>query len=179
MSEKRNSKKDKPQEKAEESGSSSPMDVALLARLVELMTRHDLNTVDVRDGERRVILRRGSSGAAVHASHAPAPVSHTPAPAPTAPLARTASAAETGEEAAYTRITSPMVGTFYAAPKPGEKPFVTVGMEVTEDTDVCIIEAMKTFNNIKAECRGLIAKVLAQDGQPVEFGTVLFLVKPS
>ena len=71
-----------------------------------------------------------------------------------------------------------MVGTFYAAPKPGEKPFVGVGSTVNEDSDVCIIEAMKTFNNIKAECRGTIARVLVADGQPVEFGTVLFLVKP-
>jgi acetyl-CoA carboxylase biotin carboxyl carrier protein len=72
-----------------------------------------------------------------------------------------------------------MVGTFYAAPKPGEKPFVSVGASINEDTDVCIIEAMKTFNNIKAECRGTIVRILVQDGHPVEFGTVLFLVKPS
>ena len=72
-----------------------------------------------------------------------------------------------------------MVGTFYAAPKPGEKPFVSVGSRRDEETEVCIIEAMKDFNTIKAECRGTIAKVLVQDGEPVEFGTTLFLVKPS
>ena len=71
-----------------------------------------------------------------------------------------------------------MVGTFYASPKPGEKAFVSVGSRVTDDTDVCIIEAMKTFNNIKAETTGTVARILVQDGQPVEFGTVLFLVKP-
>ena len=63
-------------------------------------------------------------------------------------------------------------------PHPGAKPFVTVGTNVDEETDVCIIEAMKVFNNIKAECRGTIAKILVQDGQPVEFGQPLFLVKP-
>ena len=71
-----------------------------------------------------------------------------------------------------------MVGTFYAAPKQGEKPFVSVGTAVNEESDVCIIEAMKVFNVIKAEATGTIAKVLIQDGQPVEHGTVLFLVKP-
>lgn len=148
------------------------MDVNLLAQIVELMSSANLNTVDVRDGDRRVILKRGAGGAIPtvqpHAPPAPAPLSNP-----------TTGANSTGkEEAGYLRITSPMVGTFYAAPKPGEKPFVTVGSRVTEDTDVCIIEAMKTFNNIKAECNGTIARVLVQDGQPVEFATVLFLIKP-
>lgn len=71
-----------------------------------------------------------------------------------------------------------MVGTFYARPSPDAKPFVTVGSRVEEDTDVCIIEAMKVFNNIKAETRGTIVKILVEDRQTVEFGTVLFLVKP-
>ena len=71
-----------------------------------------------------------------------------------------------------------MVGTFYAKATPESKPFVTVGSQVDEETDVCVIEAMKVFNNIKAECRGSIAKILVTDGQTVEFGTVLFLVKP-
>jgi acetyl-CoA carboxylase biotin carboxyl carrier protein len=111
--------------------------------------------------------------------HAPATA---PLPSPTSAGTSTSArppAPATDEESRYLRITSPMVGTFYASPKPGEKVFVSIGSEVTEDTDVCIIEAMKTFNNIKAECRGTIARILVQDGQPVEFETVLFLVKPS
>jgi acetyl-CoA carboxylase biotin carboxyl carrier protein len=72
-----------------------------------------------------------------------------------------------------------MVGTFYASPSPDAKPFVSVGATVDEDTDVCVIEAMKVFNNIKAETRGTIAKVLVTNGQPVEFGQTLFLVKPA
>lgn len=75
-------------------------------------------------------------------------------------------------------IKSPMVGTFYAAPSPDAKPFVSVGSVVDEETDVCIIEAMKVFNNIKAETRGTVAKILATNGQTVEYGQVLFLVKP-
>ena len=71
-----------------------------------------------------------------------------------------------------------MVGTFYARPTPDAKPFVSVGTVVNEDSDVCIIEAMKVFNNIKAEAKGTVTKVLAEDGKAVEFGQVLFLVKP-
>ena len=174
MSEKRTSPKNSGAAGPAKGDSSSPMDVNLLARLVELMTRHDLNTVDLRDGERRVILKRGPTGASVQEVRLPANL---------APQGSAPAAAPTGRpfdaELQYLRITSPMVGTFYAAAKPGEKPFVSVGTTVSEDTDVCIIEAMKTFNNIKAECRGTIARVLAQDGQPVEFGAVLFLVKPN
>ena len=71
-----------------------------------------------------------------------------------------------------------MVGTFYSAASPDAKPFVSVGTQVDEETDVCIIEAMKVFNNIKAECRGTITKVMIENGATVEFGQVLFLVKP-
>jgi acetyl-CoA carboxylase biotin carboxyl carrier protein len=83
------------------------------------------------------------------------------------------------DESRLVRITSPMVGTFYASAKPGEKPFVAVGSEVSDETDVCLIEAMKNYMPVQAGCRGTIAKVLLQDGQPVQFGTTLFLVKPS
>jgi acetyl-CoA carboxylase biotin carboxyl carrier protein len=83
------------------------------------------------------------------------------------------------EEASFKPIKSPMVGTFYAAPAPDAKAFVSVGSKVDEDSDVCVIEAMKVFNNIKAEMRGTIAKILVQSGQAVEFGQTLFLVKPA
>jgi acetyl-CoA carboxylase biotin carboxyl carrier protein len=151
------------------------MDVNLLAKLVELMASADLNTVDVRDGDRRVILKRGAVFGTLPATHAPV------SSAASLPAAGANPAAEPSAQADddYLRITSPMVGTFYAAPKPGEKPFVAIGSRVNEDTDVCIIEAMKTFNNIKAECSGTIVRILIQDGQPVEFGAILFLVKPS
>ena len=179
MSEKRKSKKPAKLAGSSPLASSSPMDVNLLAQIVELMASADLNTVDVRDGDRRVILKRGAAvgaGGPVQMTHVPAAM-HSPGVQPTYQTAP-AEQSQAADEASYTRITSPMVGTFYAAPKPGEKPFVTVGVRVTEDTDVCIIEAMKTFNNIKAECNGTIARILVQDGQPVEFATVLFLVKP-
>ena len=153
------------------------MDVNLLAQIVDLMASADLNTVDVRDGDRRVILKRGAVTGPVQMVAAP---QHGAAPSAPQPKSAATSSEESAAEsdAGLNKIVSPMVGTFYAAAKPGEKPFVSVGSRVTEDTDVCIIEAMKTFNNIKAETHGTVARILVQDGQPVEFGTVLFLVKP-
>jgi acetyl-CoA carboxylase biotin carboxyl carrier protein len=177
LSEKRNPKK---KAKASTKGPSAggPIDVDLLAQIVQLMSANDLNTVDVRNGDRRVILKRGAVSPAQFAM--PASVPHPMLPA--APLAGAtpgpvANPAE--DESKYLRVTSPMVGTFYAASKPGEKPLVTVGSAVTEETDVCLIEAMKNFMPVPAGCRGTIAKVLVQDGEPVQFGTTLFLVTPS
>jgi acetyl-CoA carboxylase biotin carboxyl carrier protein len=100
-------------------------------------------------------------------------------PAVTTPSGSGGAPGSKDEEADLVAIKSPMVGTFYSASSPDAKPFVSVGSVVDEETDVCIIEAMKVFNNIKAECRGTIAKVMVTNGQTVEFGTVLFLVKPA
>jgi acetyl-CoA carboxylase biotin carboxyl carrier protein len=159
---------------ADSTATGSPMDVALLQRLVGLMAANDLNTVDVRDGDRRIILKRGPAVLSMALPATPA-VAGPLAPAPGAATPPAPSEASTD----LRPIKSPMVGTFYSKPSPDAKPFVAVGSVVDEDTDVCIIEAMKVFNNIKAECRGTIARILVQDGQPVEFGTVLFLVRPS
>lgn len=147
----------------------SPMDVELLQQIVKLMAANDLNTVDVRDGERRIILKRGAA--------APVVMSMPMAAANMGGGGNTAPAAPVDEEAGLKPIKSPMVGTFYAAPAPDAKAFVSVGSKVDEETDVCVIEAMKVFNNIKAEMRGTIAKILVQSGQAVEFGQTLFLVK--
>jgi acetyl-CoA carboxylase biotin carboxyl carrier protein len=153
-----------------------PMDVSLLERIVKMMAANDLNTVDVRDGDKRVILKRGavqSQGMMMVGHAAPSPqVSAPPAHAIAAPTAA-------GEDAGMTQIKSPMVGTFYSSGSPEAKPFVSVGTVVDEESDVCIIEAMKVFNNIKAECRGTITRILVTNGQTVEFGQPLFLVKPA
>lgn len=164
------------------------MDVELLERLVKLMASNDLSTVDLRDGDQRVVLKRGalaagsgSSGLMHHAApatYAP-PHAHAPAPSAGSSIAPTATPPGAGEsDKDLVAIKSPMVGTFYSSPSPDAPPFVTVGSEIDEETDVCIIEAMKVFNNIKAECRGTISKVLVGNGETVEFGQVLFLVKP-
>ena len=157
--------------KSAKSNSASPMDTHLLEQIVKLMAGNDLNTVDIRDGDKRVIIKRGFAAAAS--------VSMPAMSASPALLAASAVAvAEKNEEADYVAIKSPMVGTYYASPSPEAKAFLSVGSHVSDDTDVCIIEAMKVFNNIKAECRGTVVKIMAVNGQTVEFGQTLFLVKP-
>jgi acetyl-CoA carboxylase biotin carboxyl carrier protein len=165
------------------SGNGGPMDVGLLEQLVKLMAANDLNTVDLRDGEKRVVLKRGQAVAAPGA-YLPYPAMTQAAPAPAAPSggAGTPAAAPPsagGEEAGLTPIKSEMVGTFYSKPSPDAKPFVGVGSDVDEDTVVCVIEAMKHFNPVKADVRGTIAKVLVTDGQTVDVGKPLFLVRPA
>lgn len=158
----------------------SPMDVGLLQQIVKLMAANDLNTVDVRDGAKRVILKRGAVAAPTMVAMTAPMTAHASAPGTTTIRAATEAVAPAkDDDAGLTPIKSPMVGTFYAAPSPDAKPFVAVGTNVDEETDVCVIEAMKVFNNIKAECRGTIARILVTNGQPVEFGQTLFLVKPS
>jgi acetyl-CoA carboxylase biotin carboxyl carrier protein len=153
------------------------MDLGLLEQIIALMNSGGLSTVELIEGDRSITLKRGQDSAAL----APAPMlAYAPQPVsannPGSPSAKApAPADDTGN---LTQIKSPMVGTFYAAPAKGAKPYVTVGGRVDEDTDVCIIEAMKTFNVHKAETRGTIVKILVQDAQPVEFNQPLFLVKP-
>ena len=161
-----------------------PMDVGLLSQLVKLMSANDLSEVDLRDGDRRITLHRGPkpSPAQYAPSYAP-----PPPPMPSAPAAvgtavpataATPDAEPADADAGLVPVKSPMVGTYYDAPSPDAKAFVAVGDRVTADTDVCIIEAMKVFNNIKAEVSGTVAKVLVETGKPVEFGQTLFLLKP-
>jgi acetyl-CoA carboxylase biotin carboxyl carrier protein len=150
------------------------MDVGLLQQIISLMASNDLNTVDVRDGNRRIILKRGAEAVGVGMAGAAASLAASPVAG-----ASHAPSSPGDEEASFKSIASPMVGTFYTAPSPDAKAFVAIGSSVAEDTDVCVIEAMKVFNNIKAECRGTIARILVQNGQAVEFGQTLFLVKPA
>lgn len=153
------------------------MDVGMLEQMVKMMAANDLNTVDVRDGDKRVILKRG---AVMAAAPVYAPAHHSPSPhaAPASASPAVSTPAVTDETAGLIPIKSPMVGTFYLAATPEAKAFVSVGDTVDEETDVCVIEAMKVFNNIKAEVRGTIAKVLVTNGQTVEFNQPLFMVKP-
>jgi acetyl-CoA carboxylase biotin carboxyl carrier protein len=172
---------------AKSSAAGSPMDVDLLGQIVKLMSANDLTTVDLRDGAKRVILRRGPAvGPAMQYAMAPAPqMAPAAVPASQPPASAGASAGGTGappaadDTAGLVPIKSEMVGTFYASPKPGAKAFVAIGSTVAKDeTDVCIIEAMKTFNTMKSDVSGTVAKVLVQDGQSVQFGQALFLVRP-
>lgn len=144
--------------------------------LIALMSDHGLSEIELAEGTSRIVLRRGAP-AASHAATVHAPAVHAaPAPAPTA--VPTAPAKPAAEDEKLLPIKSIMVGTFYAAPSPDAAPYVTVGTHVDEKTNVCIIEAMKVFNPIAAEVTGTIVKLLVSNGQTVEFGQPLFLVRP-
>lgn len=154
-------------------------DVERIRELVELMKEHDLSEIDLRQADQRIRLARGPQGGAVVA---PPPVyAPPPAPAsagggpPAGPPAKTA--AETNPN--IVEITSPIVGTFYSRPNPNTEPFVRVGDTVQPETTICIIEAMKVFNEIPAEVRGKIVAVLVDEEEPVEFGKPLFKVDTS
>ncbi|HZL37669.1 MAG TPA: acetyl-CoA carboxylase biotin carboxyl carrier protein [Tepidisphaeraceae bacterium] len=163
---------------------SGPMDLALLERLVKLMADNGLSALELSDGGQRIALKRGVDPSAIPQAQMMAypsmPAHAGPTLAPSAANGGNGGPAPAGdEEAGLLKIKSPMVGTFYSAPAKGAKSYVNVGSQVDETTDVCIIEAMKNFNVHKAECSGVIARILVQDGQPVDFGQVLFLVKAS
>jgi acetyl-CoA carboxylase biotin carboxyl carrier protein len=154
------------------------IDIRKLKELVRLMSTNDLVELDLRDKDEQVTIRRPTPNVApqiVH--HAPvmaAPVAAAAAPAAAAPAAPAAKDADAG----LIKIESPMVGTFYASPSPDKPPFITAGASVGPETVVCLVEAMKIFNEIKAGCTGTIERVLVKSGDPVEFGQPLFLVKP-
>jgi acetyl-CoA carboxylase biotin carboxyl carrier protein len=154
-------------------------DLDKLQQLVEMMEKHDLREVKLRRGDQQWSLRRGPQEV-VHAvpmgGYAPpAPTAVAPAPAAATPTAP--AAAKSGDEG-LTPVKSPMVGTFYTSSQPGEPPFVKVGFAVKSDTVVCLIEAMKFFNPVKADATGTIAKILVKDGDAVEYGQTLFLIQP-
>ena len=148
------------------------MDIEKIRELVEMMDVNDLTEIKIVDGETKIELKRGSTvisaPAAVVAAPAVAPAA-APAPAP-APVADAVD--ENLQE-----VTSPIVGTFYSAPAPDAAPFVKVGDQVTPDTVVCIVEAMKVMNEVKAEVSGTIKKILVENAQAVEFGQAMFLVE--
>lgn len=155
-------------------GSGDIFDVKKVRRLVEMMKEHDLAEIDLRQGDQRVRLRRGAepmiSMPAAVVAHAPQPASHA------APSAEKGAPAASAPSADLATVKSPMVGTFYAAANPESPSFVKVGDHVGPETIVCIIEAMKVFNEIPAEISGKITAVLVENGAPVEFGQPLFKV---
>src|SRR5262245_17896979 len=155
----------------------SPFDVRTIKYLVRLMSRHDLSEIDLREADLRIRLRRGPQGVTVQGTPAVLPsIPPTPSAAPPPPPA---SNQEAGKPARVLHeIKSPTPGTFYASPNPGAEPFIRVGARVNPTTVVCVIEAMKIFNEITADCNGVVVEVLVENQQPVEYGQVLFKVDP-
>jgi acetyl-CoA carboxylase biotin carboxyl carrier protein len=150
------------------------MDLKKIKELIDLMKENDLVELEIMDDNSKVHLKRpGADMPIVHA----APMHPLVTPAPSAASAAV-SAPAPAEDSALLKITSPIVGTFYHASSPDSEPFVKVGAKVNTDTVVCIVEAMKVMNEIKAEMSGTIVEVCCKDGQAVEYGQVLFRVRP-
>lgn len=150
------------------------MDLKQIRSIIDLMKKNDLSEFALEQEGFKIKLRRGfgREGFVEHVERSSSmSIQPTMAPAPLAPPA----AAPTPDP--VNDITSPMVGTFYRSPSPDAPPFVEVGTEVQEDTVVCIIEAMKQFNEIRAEKTGVVAAVLAENGKPVDYGQPLVRLK--
>jgi acetyl-CoA carboxylase biotin carboxyl carrier protein len=150
-------------------------DVRKVRKFIELMNEHDLSEIDLRQGDQRIRLRRGPE--AVTVATMPTMSPGMVASGSSGSGERKAPEAAVDDSKAIF-IRSPMVGTFYSAANPDTPPFVKVGDHVGPESTVCIVEAMKVFNEIPAECSGRIAAVMAQNGDAIEFNQPLFRVEP-
>jgi acetyl-CoA carboxylase biotin carboxyl carrier protein len=151
------------------------LDLKDIKAINDLMKKNDLSVFEMEKDGFRLKLQKGAGEQTVFTS--PAPAAPAPAAAAAGTTATSAPAAEAAPASTLKDVLSPMVGTFYRAGSPDSPPFVDVGKEVSEETVVCIIEAMKVMKEIKAETKGLIAEIVAENGKPVQFGQVLFRVK--
>ncbi len=148
------------------------MDIRKVKKLIELLEESGIAEIEIQEGEESVrISRYGSAAVAAPVAMAPAPVA---APVAAAPVEAAAPAADAATENA---VTSPMVGTFYLSSSPGAAPFSTVGQSVKTGDVICIIEAMKIMNQIESDRDGVIKTILAEDGNPIEFGQPLFIIE--
>ena len=151
------------------------MDIRKVKKLIELLDESGIAEIEITEGEESVRISRYPAGAPVAAAPVAAPLAApAPAPAPSAPAA-TDALAEAKEEDGF-EVTAPMVGTFYAASSPGAAPYVQVGDRVNEGDTLCIIEAMKMMNQIEADVSGVVKSIRIQNGEPVEYGQVLFVI---
>jgi acetyl-CoA carboxylase biotin carboxyl carrier protein len=153
------------------------VDIRKIKKLIELLEDSSLTEMEITEGEETVKLSRISQAtqAAPVAVQTAAPVAAAPAAAPVAPAAPAAS--EAPAEPTGLLVRSPMVGTFYASPSPDSEPFVKVGQSVNVGDTLCMVEAMKMFNQIESEHKGKIKRILVENGQPVEFDEPLFEIE--
>jgi acetyl-CoA carboxylase biotin carboxyl carrier protein len=164
------------------------MDLKEIKAVIDLMTKNGLTEFELQKGDVKLRVKRGPSGEwststvpvvqATGTQPLPQIVVAPPVAIPAAAAVPAAAPAPAAPAAGLTQIVSPMVGTFYISPAPDQPPYVSVGQEVNEETVVCIIEAMKVMNEIKAETSGIIVEVFGQNGKPVDFGKPLFSVRP-
>jgi acetyl-CoA carboxylase biotin carboxyl carrier protein len=157
------------------------MELDQIKAIISMMKENDLSEFSMEQDGLKMRIKRGPDGFQQSVVHMPAPMpaQHAPvaSPAPAAPAPH-ASPAVAAADPNLKHVVSPMVGTFYRTPSPDASSFVEVGQEVDEETVVCIIEAMKVMNEIKAEVKGVITDVLVENAKPVEYGQKLFAVRP-
>ncbi len=162
------------------------MDLKDIKAIIDLMKKNSVSEFELEKQDFKIKLKRGGNGGQPGSGLEDAPVLHYVQPAtlaamqaapaaPTAPL----QVAAPGPEMSELEIKSPMIGTFYRAPSPEAASYVEIGTEVTPETVVCIIEAMKVMNEIKAEAKGVITQALVENAKPVEFGQPLFKIRPN
>ena len=154
------------------------MDLKDIKAIIDLMKKNSISEFELEKQEFKIKLKRGGIGV-VGAEEAPPLMYAAPAAVPfREPAPQLAAPAPGGTAAHEIEIKSPMIGTFYRAPSPESAPYIDVGSEVGPETVVCIIEAMKVMNEIKAEVRGVVTQILVDNAKPVEFGQILFKLRP-
>jgi len=148
-------------------------DICKINQILELMKDNDLVEVEIKHGDDKILLKRAQPQMSVApmVGHAMPAAMATPAAAP--------AESDAQEDDGLIEVKSPIIGTFYAQPSPDSDPYVEIGTAVSPQTVVCIVEAMKVMNEIKAETTGTIAQVMVESGQAVEYGQVLYKVKPN
>lgn len=150
--------------------------------LIDFISKTGLNEVKIETEELKLSIKRDADTKIIESSapSAPAPLPATPAQATgSAPAEQPGAPAEASESSQYVEVKSPMIGTFYRAANPDSPAFVSVGDKIEKGQTVCIVEAMKLFNEIESEVSGTVVKVLVENASPVEYDQVLFLVDPT
>jgi acetyl-CoA carboxylase biotin carboxyl carrier protein len=153
-------------------------DLEKIKEIIDIMKENDLVEVEIKHGEDKIFVKRSQPESARPSIAALPIVAPIPAVAPVSGVAPPSEAGPSQQDVGLIEIKSPLVGTFYAQPSPDSSPYVEVGSRVDTQTVVCIIEAMKVMNEIKAEVAGVITEILVHSGQAVEYGQALFRVRP-
>lgn len=162
------------------------MNLAQIQELIKFVAKSGVSEVEIEQKDFKITIKTPAGKKEVQVIAAPAPAYAAPAPVAAAPVAPPAPAAPAPaapapakEESRYVTVKAPMIGTFYRAPGPGKPVFVNVGDTIEKGKPICIIEAMKLFNEIESDVSGKIVKVLVDDAKPVEYDQPLFLVDPA
>ncbi len=149
------------------------MELKEVKRIIELMNENGLNEFELEENGVRIMIKKGQSGQVIHTVQAVAP------PVAAAPESKPAAtpAAPAADQANMVEVKAPFVGTFYRSPSPDAEPYINEGQEVTPDTVLCIVEAMKVMNEIKAEVRGVVRGILVENAHAVQYGQPLFKIE--